>query len=408
MTDELVRRRTLDIRPSALRLLIDAVHCKKPVTGSTHEFYRYPARFSPQFAEAVIETFSAPGQVVLDPFMGGATTLVEARTLGRIGIGLDVNELSCFIAHAKTTTLSTSDAELVRSWIQQTLPALNMRQTVNRPHDWIAAGYQRNVSTRQTWPIRKALELALDRVSLLDTISQQNFVRAALLRTGQWALDCRSDIPSAARFRDKLEQFLAEMIEGVMEYERVTSSLHNGSLHVTPTIILHRSAEGIDEEPAIRQYGPPTLVLTSPPYPGVHVLYHRWQILGRRETPAPFWITNTRDGNGLSYYTFGDRKSPTLQTYFDTARSAFASIARISQPNTLVVQMVAFSDASWQLPQYLRTMREAGLQEFKLSGIANREDGRLWRTVPNRKWYADQRASVGAGKEVVLFHRPSK
>src|SRR5258708_13549178 len=118
MTNELVRRRMLDIRPSALRLLIDAVHSKKPVTGSTHEFYRYPARFSPQFAEAVIETFSAPGQVVLDPFMGGATTLVEARTLGRIGVGLDVNEFSCFFALPKTTTLSTSCEDSFQPWIQ--------------------------------------------------------------------------------------------------------------------------------------------------------------------------------------------------------------------------------------------------------------------------------------------------
>jgi len=72
------------------------------ITGLTHDFYRYPARFSPQFAKAVIEAFTRPGEVVLDPFMGGATTLVEAQALGRIGIGLDVNELACFIARVKT------------------------------------------------------------------------------------------------------------------------------------------------------------------------------------------------------------------------------------------------------------------------------------------------------------------
>lgn len=47
----------------------------------------------------------------------------------------------------------------------------------------------------------------------------------------------------------------------------------------------------------------------------------------------------------------------------------------------------------------------AGLTELKLQGVQTVHDGRLWRTVPNRKWYADQRGSRGAGKEVVLFHK---
>src|SRR6266700_804890 len=78
-----------------------SVHSRELVSGLTHNFYRYPARFSPQFARAAIEAFTRPGDLVLDPFMGGATTLVEARALARTGIGLDINELSCFVARAK-------------------------------------------------------------------------------------------------------------------------------------------------------------------------------------------------------------------------------------------------------------------------------------------------------------------
>lgn len=406
MLKQTSRRRTVDIEPLVLQSLVDAVHCTKPVTGLTHNFYRYPARFSPQFAKAAIEAFTQPGDVVLDPFMGGATTLVEAQTLGRIGIGLDINELSCFIARAKTTPLTEADIKAVKLWMLKVVPNLNMRRTVKRPDKWIAAGYQRNVSTRQTWPIRKALELALVRISSLNSTAQQNFVRAVLLRTAQWALDCRSDVPSAGQFRNKLTEFLDEMIDGIRAYRRVITGTDNGSRRAS-TLVLHRSVEGIEDEPGILQYGPPRLVLTSPPYPGVHVLYHRWQILGRKETPAPFWITNTFDGNGLSYYTFGDRKNPHLQTYFKTARLTFRSIARIAQRDTLIVQMVAFSDASWQLPAYLETMRAAGLNEFKMSNVSDSRDGRLWRTVPNRKWYADRRGVIGSSKEVVLFHRPT-
>src|SRR5439155_19627270 len=112
--------------------------------------------------------------------------------------------------------------------------------------------------------------------------------------------------------------------------------------------ILNRSAQGLDQEEQVTKLGAPRLVLTSPPYPGVHVVYHRWQVLGRKETPAPFWIANSLDGSGLSYYTFGHRRAPGLKPYFDTARAAFTSVAALADSETLFVQMVAFSDASWQ------------------------------------------------------------
>jgi DNA modification methylase len=72
--------------------LIEAARDTKPVSGLTHNYYRYPARFSPRFVRAAIEAFTAPGNVVLDPFVGGGTTLVEALALGRRSKNLAVYE----------------------------------------------------------------------------------------------------------------------------------------------------------------------------------------------------------------------------------------------------------------------------------------------------------------------------
>lgn len=94
----------------SVRKFLEGVHAQNPVSGLTHAFYRYPARFSPSFARAPIEAFTRPGDLVLDPFMGGATTLVEAGALRRVGIGVDINAFSCFIARAKTTGLSDADS----------------------------------------------------------------------------------------------------------------------------------------------------------------------------------------------------------------------------------------------------------------------------------------------------------
>lgn len=148
--------------------------------------------------------------------------------------------------------------------------------------------------------------------------------------------------------------------------------------------------------------GPPKLVVTSPPYPGVHVLYHRWQVKGRRETAVPYWIANKLDGDGERYYTLGNRHEAELKTYFENLRSAFASIAQVSGQETTVVQMVAFSEPEWQLEKYLEVMEDAGLIEVSASFA---DDERIWRDVPNRKWHAERQTRRAGSREVVLFHR---
>ena len=385
---------------------LKGVHAPQPVSGFTHSYYRYPARFSPLFVRAAIRAFTSPGDVIVDPFMGGATTLVEARTLGRVAIGLDISSLACFIARSKTRLLSNSDLNLVQGWIQSLVKTTGLRNPTDVDDQWAELGYHRNISDRETWRIRKYVQLALQASSDLDARAL-TFVRALLLRTAQWALDCRRDIPTLDEFRSQLLVHLDEMINGAREFRCAVQRAprKRSAHHGTRPIVLHRSADQLHEIDRIKQYFPPRLVLTSPPYPGVHVMYHRWQVKGRKETPAPFWIANALDGNGLSYYTFGDRSYPELRTYFSAAKGAFSSIARIADTRTLIVQMVAFSEPRWQLPAYLEAMASAGLTEARPTSLANAKDGRLWRRVPNRKWYADQRGHGGASKEVVLFHR---
>jgi DNA modification methylase len=76
------------------------------VEGLTHSFYRYPARFSPEFAASAIRLFSDPGDLIIDPFMGGGTTILEGFVAGRRVYGCDINSLALFIARVKTTPLS--------------------------------------------------------------------------------------------------------------------------------------------------------------------------------------------------------------------------------------------------------------------------------------------------------------
>ncbi len=71
----------------------------------THGYYTYPAKFIPQLASRLICEYSQEGDIVIDPFMGSGTTIVEAIVNGRIGIGTDINEIANLLSKVKTTPI---------------------------------------------------------------------------------------------------------------------------------------------------------------------------------------------------------------------------------------------------------------------------------------------------------------
>src|SRR5689334_7800503 len=106
--------RLTDLRDAVLNSTYVSLGNRRTV--SPHEFYRYPARFPPGFAHAAIQAFTRRGELVLDPFVGGGTTLVEARRAGRPAIGADLNPLAVFVAKAKATPLTEEQLVAVRRW----------------------------------------------------------------------------------------------------------------------------------------------------------------------------------------------------------------------------------------------------------------------------------------------------
>lgn len=52
----------------------------------------YHGNFIPQIPYQALRRYTKAGDVVLDPFLGSGTTLIECRRLGRHGIGLDLKE----------------------------------------------------------------------------------------------------------------------------------------------------------------------------------------------------------------------------------------------------------------------------------------------------------------------------
>ena len=374
-----------------------AFHSTDKVHGYTHDFYKYPARFSPLFVRFFLNALTEPGDYVLDPFMGGGTTIVEAAALGRFAIGSDVNRLARFVTRVKTTPLSRRDISEIRSWVGDVRAAIaDGKFDVN-----VTDAPIKNMPL-SAYPFFKA---ATELVESLRFPRRRQFARCALLRVGQLALDARTSIPEADYLMDRLEHRVELMLDGMTDFIAAVKESGAPKNKVTSTrhLLSYPASNGSLAYSLRRRDIRPRLVLTSPPYPGVHVLYHRWQILGRRETPAPYWIADVRDGQKESYYMMGSRTPAGLDNYFIDLSAAFRNIRQIIDPDTRVVQLVAFSDAASQLPRYLEAMREAGFEEASAGGI----DSQQVRSVPNRKWYNNQRTENDASREVLLIHHPA-
>ena len=374
----------------------EAFHSNDRVQGYTHDFYKYPARFSPSFARFILDSLTEPGDYVLDPFMGGGTTIVEAVASGRNAIGSDVNELARFVTGAKTTPLSQQDVADIRDWI----------------HNVQVEAAKADVCLRATQnPVRNLpieifsfFSVANELVGNLRFARRRRFARCALVRVGQWALDARSDIPNSEMLCHELARRVESMLRGLDDFVSAAraGSVYKNKITAARSLFSYSAADTNLTRTLQQRENPPKLVLTSPPYPGVHILYHRWQVLGRRETPAPYWIADIRDGHGASYYTMGSRSELGVRNYFTALSTSFRNLRQIIAPDAKVVQLIAFSDAAVQLPRYLEAMFEAGFEETSEGDIESQQI----RAVPNRKWYSHRVPENDASKEMILVHRP--
>lgn len=73
----------------------------------THKFHRFPGKFIPHVPRWALRRYGSDGRpiVVLDPFCGSGTTLVESTLAGHSGYGFDVDPIARLIARVKTTPL---------------------------------------------------------------------------------------------------------------------------------------------------------------------------------------------------------------------------------------------------------------------------------------------------------------
>jgi len=79
-------------------------------TKHVHRLHPYKGKFIPQLVEYFLDShlndykkqvFFKFGDIILDPFMGSGTTLVQSSELGLHSIGIDISDFNCMISRVK-------------------------------------------------------------------------------------------------------------------------------------------------------------------------------------------------------------------------------------------------------------------------------------------------------------------
>ena len=89
-----LKRTAQAVRPQRLQV-------NGQVERLTHYLFRYPAKFHPPVVRELLDRYTNEGDLVLDPFCGSGTLMVEAAATGRDSVGIDVDPVAIAVAKAK-------------------------------------------------------------------------------------------------------------------------------------------------------------------------------------------------------------------------------------------------------------------------------------------------------------------
>ncbi|MDI6604992.1 MAG: DNA methyltransferase [Thermoanaerobacteraceae bacterium] len=162
--------------------IYEIVPNKSVIVGSTHRlFNKYPTRYIPQVPRWAILKYSSPGDIVLDPFCGSGTTLVEALLNRRNGLAIDIDPFARLLTSVKTTRYSAADIERIDQIVNKIMNNLTISASADAYPDIPNISKWFNEQAIERLAVLKTLidEYAVDRIAIKNYLY---IVLAAIVR----------------------------------------------------------------------------------------------------------------------------------------------------------------------------------------------------------------------------------
>ena len=303
----------------------------------------HPSRFASQVPATLIGLLSKVGDVILDPFGGSGTTLMEAQRLGRCSIGVDLNPLSCMIARAKTLRVTSArirrvvnrlkdDAE--RALVRRT-PSVTLRDL---PNSVQAAKWYTPRVARQLGILWKMVNEYKGVGRLLAQTAFSAILITVCRETRHWGYICDNCAPTDDHEGDVLSEFSRVLDRFADAYDDRDNELLARFGRITPLsqaqIICGDAVTSLKNVPDSSV----DLVLTSPPYFGV-TDYIKTQRLSME------WFDQAIEP--LRLKEIGARskrhRREAVEQYIADLKAVFASLHRVMKPAALCAVVIGQS-----------------------------------------------------------------
>lgn len=305
----------------------------------THSLHPYPAKFPPQLPNTILSKFGKQKQVVLDPFCGSGTTLVEARLLGFNAIGVDVNGLSSLLSKVKATPLSLEELRITKHFISK-IENEDVQWSRNRPRIEV-----KQIEGLEHWFQYNVAEELTDLLNLISEVESENvrdFLKIVVSSIIVKVSNQESDTRFAAKQKDIKNNFVfRQFISRGMEYiERVARF----SEQVDRNCFL-RLLNADSRNLSMLEDNSIDIIITSPPYANTYdyYLYHQF-----RKRWLDIDVKFARNNEIGSRREYSSLKKPAEKWTADL-KLCFAEMYRLIKKNGLVFIVIGDSVIKKQL-----------------------------------------------------------
>jgi hypothetical protein len=319
---------------STLRLRLSAVDwsfIRRERPAAIESIHPYPAKFIGEIPRALLSLLPIPaGTLVLDPFAGSGTTLVEAQRRSLPSIGVDLNPIACLIARVKTAPAPSHLISVAQRATTAARANLSPRKSAipNVDH-WFKPSVQTAIGAlvEEIEALRHdrchdALQLALSSI-LVRVSNQESDTRYAA-------------VEKHVSQEDVFTHFLTAC-------QKLNDALLARDWTLTPSQVIQANTLKLDASDFSDRVG---LVITSPPYPNAYEywLYHKYRMWWLGFDP----LAVKKEEIGARAHFF-KRRHHTEDNFWTQMRCTFGLLASVLVPTGYACFVIGRSKIHGQL-----------------------------------------------------------
>lgn len=377
---------------------LDRVNWSFPSTGtrdsSIHTLHRFAGNFIPQIPSHLIQILSSPGDLVLDPFVGSGTTVIEALRLNRNAAGVDRTRACVFISERKVRALRAPLQQELRQQLVNELAGPQFCQSTQNGEQGEGSSPELNkwfspitlLQLHYLWSAiervkddqRATLELIFGDVLFSCASTGNALTSGGKPRRHHWGWIADNVAPLKLVDHDAVSMF----VERLLASDSIQVTMPNAAVSGN---VVHGDARKLDIDA-----NSVDLIVTSPPYVGMidYALAHRLLYL---------WMNwdLTEDRNAEIGARFKRKRRSLLNEYLSDMDACWREMVRVLKPGHACAVVLGES----------RKFPGAANQAFELfEKTASRFWGPIGRT-PIRRRLSDREATEPA-EYVAIFVKP--